>query len=126
MLVCGPTRGWREQRLELRHLGVLGCLAEVGPLSQRALVDRLQLDKSSMVYIISELERRGLAERHKDERARRSYAVHLMPSGRDRLDAASRTADVAVVELLAPFSTVERRQLHELLCRFIEHAAGQA
>lgn len=122
---AAANRALREQRLELRHLGVLGCLAEVGPLSQRALVDRLQLDKSSMVYIIDELERQGLAERRKDERDRRSYAVHLTPSGRERLDAANRTADAAVVELLTPFSAAERRQLHELLGRFIEHAAGQ-
>ena len=58
---AAANRALREQRLELRHLGVLGCLAEMGPLSQRALVDRLQLDKSSMVYIIDELERQGLA-----------------------------------------------------------------
>ncbi|MGW4771607.1 MarR family winged helix-turn-helix transcriptional regulator [Nocardia sp. NPDC004278] len=67
-----------------------------------------------------------MAERRKDQRDRRSYAVHITASGRERLDAANRTADAVVIELLAPFSDAERRQLHELLGRFIEHAAGQS
>ncbi|WP_330252946.1 MarR family transcriptional regulator [Nocardia sp. NBC_00565] len=123
---AAANRALREQHLELRHLGVLACIAEVGPLNQRALVDRLQLDKSSMVYIIDELERQGLAQRRKDERDRRSYAVHITPEGRKRLAAANNTADEVVTDLLAPFSAAERRQLHELLARFIEHAAGQS
>lgn len=119
------NRALRTHRLELRHLGVLSCLAEAGPLSQRALVDRLQLDKSSMVYIVDELERQGLAARHKDERDRRSYAVSITSSGRARLAAAENTAEEVMTDLLAPLSPDERRQLHDLLTRFIEHAADQ-
>ncbi|WP_406232847.1 MarR family winged helix-turn-helix transcriptional regulator [Nocardia sp. NBC_01009] len=113
----------QAHHLELRHLGVLTCLAEAGPLNQRALVDRLQMDKSSMVYIIDELERQGLAARCKDERDRRSYAVHLTQAGRDRLAVATTTTDDVMTELLTPFTPAERRQLHELLAPFIERAA---
>ena len=123
---AATNRALQAHRVELRHLGVLGCLAEAGPLSQRALIDRLQLDKSSMVYIVDELERQGLAERQQNERDRRSYAVHITPAGRDRLAAAVNTAGEVMTELLAPLSPSERKQLHELLARFIEHAAEQA
>ena len=121
---AASNRALRIHQLELRHLGVLGVLAEDGPMSQRALVDRLQLDKSSMVYIVDELERQGLAVRAKDERDRRSYAVGITPSGRDRLAAAERTTDETLTELLTPLSVAECRQLNELLARFVEHAAG--
>jgi DNA-binding MarR family transcriptional regulator len=120
---AASNRALQDHGLELRHLGVLGTLAEAGPLSQRALVDRLQVDKSSMVYVIDELERQGLASRRKDERDRRSYAVHITDAGRARLAAAERTTGATMAGLLAPLSAVERRQLHELLARFIEHAA---
>jgi DNA-binding MarR family transcriptional regulator len=123
---AASNRALQAHGIELRHLGVLGRLAEAGPLSQRALVDRLQVDKSSMVYMIDELERQGLAVRHKDERDRRSYAVHITPAGRERLAAAEETAAATMTGLLAPLSTGERQQLHELLARFIEHAAGPA
>ncbi|BCJ33532.1 hypothetical protein Athai_10350 [Actinocatenispora thailandica] len=122
---AAANRALRDHGVELRHLGVLGALAEDGPLSQRALVDRLQLDKSSMVLIVDELERQGLAERRRNERDRRSYAVHLTAAGRDRLAAAVHATDAVLAELFAPLSTAEREQLHELLDRFIEHAAAR-
>jgi DNA-binding MarR family transcriptional regulator len=120
---AATNRALRAHQIELRHLGVLACLAEAGPLSQRALIDRLQLDKSSMVYIIDELERQGLAERRRSERDRRSYAVHLTAAGRDRLAAATETTGDVMTELLTPLSPAERQQLHDLLARFIHHAA---
>lgn len=122
---AATNRALQAHQLELRHLGVLTCLAEAGPLSQRALVDRLQMDKSSMVYMIDELERQGLAERRRDERDRRSYAVHITPAGRDRLAAATNTAAEVMTGLLTPLTPTEQGQLHELLARFIEHAAEQ-
>jgi len=122
---AASNRALQAYEIELRHLGVLGCLAEVGPLSQRALVDRLQVDKSSMVYMIDELERQGLAVREKDERDRRSYAVRITAAGRERLAAAERTTRETMTGLLEPLSPAERQQLHDLLARFIEHAAGE-
>lgn len=112
----------RKYQLDLRHLGVLGHLVAEGPASQRTLVDRLRMDKSSMVYVIDELERQGLADRRKDERDRRSYAVHITSKGRERLTAATETAGEVMAGLLTPFSAAEQRNLHELLARFIQHA----
>lgn len=123
---AAANRALQEHDVELRHLGVLGIVAEDGPLSQRALVDRLQLDKSSMVHIVDELERQGLAERRRDPRDRRICAVHITPAGRDRLAAASATSSEAMTELLAPFSAAERQQLYDLLGRFINHAATRS
>jgi DNA-binding MarR family transcriptional regulator len=122
---AATNRALQTHGLELRHIGVLGVLAAAGPMSQRALVDRLQMDKSSMVYIIDELERQGLASRERDERDRRIHAVRITDAGRERLAAAEATSDETVTGLLAPLSAVERRQLHELLARFIDHAAEQ-
>lgn len=120
---AATNRALQAQQLDLRHLGVLTHLAETGPLSQRSLVDQLQMDKSSMVYVIDELERQGLADRRKDERDRRSYAVHITARGRERLAAAGSTAGEVMTGLLTPLSPAERRLLHTLLARFIEHAA---
>lgn len=123
---AATNRALKPLHVELRHLGVLGCLAEYGPVSQRELVDRLQLDKSSMVLIVDELERQGLAERRRNERDRRSYAVHLTAAGRDRLAAAERVTSTVMADLLAPLSHAERRQLHDLLARLLDHARTPA
>jgi len=121
---AATNRALRVHELDLRHLGVLSTLAEEGPLPQRTLVDRLQMDKSSMVYVIDELERQGLADRRRSDEDRRSYAVHITEDGRARLAAATATATATMAELLAPFSSAERTRLHDLLARFISNAAG--
>lgn len=112
----------REFGIELRHLGVLNMLAQDGPMNQRALVDRLQLDKSSMVYVIDELERQGLAERRRDPRDRRSYQVSITDAGRERVTAAAAATAVVMDRLCEPLSGQERRQLSDLLGRFIANA----
>ncbi|GGL07530.1 MarR family winged helix-turn-helix transcriptional regulator [Nocardia jinanensis] len=113
------NRALRRYQLALRHLGVVSCLAAGGPLDQRALITRLQVDKSSMVYIVDELERQGPAERRRDERDRRSYAVRLTPCGLDRL-AAEKATEQAMTELLAPLPPRDRGQLNELPTRFTD------
>ncbi|MEU6558821.1 MarR family winged helix-turn-helix transcriptional regulator [Nocardia nova] len=114
----------REFGIELRHLGVLNMLAQNGPMNQRTLVDRLQMDKSSMVYVIDELERQGLAERRRDPRDRRSYQVSITGEGRDRVAAATTATELVMDRLCEPLSGPERRRLSELLARFIAHAQG--
>jgi DNA-binding MarR family transcriptional regulator len=123
---AATNRALRAHRIDLRHFGVLGRLAESGPAPQAALVDELQMDKSSMVYVIDELERQGLVNRRRDEHDRRRYAVHLTAEGRDRLAEASRTAAETMTKLLDPLPRAEQRTLHALLARFIDHAADQA
>jgi DNA-binding MarR family transcriptional regulator len=120
---AASNRALEAHGVELRHLGVLGQIAEHGPLSQRELIDRLQVDKSSMVHIVDELERQGLAERHRNERDRRSYTVHLTPAGEQRLKAAQAGTAEAMDRLLAPLSEDDRLALHGLLARFIQSAA---
>ncbi|MGA8116386.1 MAG: MarR family winged helix-turn-helix transcriptional regulator [Actinocatenispora sp.] len=123
---AATNRALREHRLDLRHFAVLGRLAEAGPVTQRTLVDQLQMDKSSMVYVIDELERQSLVDRRRDERDRRRHAVHITDEGRARLAEATQAAAQTMAGLLEPLSPTDQRQLHTLLARFIEHAGHGA
>ena len=120
---AATNRALRAHRIDLRHFGVLGRLAETGPATQRTLVDELQMDKSSMVYVIDELERQNLVNRHRDEHDRRRYTIHLTAEGRARLAEAENTATETMTKLLDQLSTADQRRLHTLLTRFIDHAA---
>jgi DNA-binding MarR family transcriptional regulator len=119
---AAANRALKEHGIDLRHLGVLGELARRGPCSQRQLIDAGQLDKSSMVHVVDDLERAGLAGRERDPNDRRAHAVRITDAGRQRLAAASATANAVVDRLLTPFTGEERRTLHDLLARFIENA----
>lgn len=112
-------------RLNIAHVAVLGQLNERGDLSQRQLIDLMDADKSTMVYLIDDLEGQALVERRRDPSDRRAYAVHLTPAGKKRLAEAGEIAARVEAEFLAPLSLRERTQFTSLLRRLAEHASAR-
>ena len=115
------ARGFRERLaplgLEPRHAGMLLRLAANEGLSQQALGELIGLNPTRMVFVVDELEERGLVERRRNTSDRRSYALYLTPKGRDTLrevqDYGSRHQD----EIGASLTLAERVQLTSLLRR---------
>jgi DNA-binding MarR family transcriptional regulator len=103
------------------HLVVLGALAERGAASQAALGRRLLIDRSEMHALLSDLEQRGYVARVRDQDDRRRMLVDLTPAGARALNRLDRRVEAAQDALLAPLSATERRQLHRLLARLVEH-----
>lgn len=114
----GTNAALAAHGIDLRHLGVLGHLAATGPVTQRGLIDALQMDKSTMVHVLDHLERLGLAERRPARGDRRANAVHLTPAGADRLEAAAATADRAMKAMLAGMSGGDQDRFAALLESF--------
>src|SRR6516225_1293561 len=65
--------------LEPRHAGLLVQLAANEGLSQQALGELIGLNPTRMVFLVDELEQRGLVERRRNPADRRSYALYLTP-----------------------------------------------
>jgi len=112
--------------IDLRHLGVLADLAEHGASKQRELVERVRMDKSSLVHVLDQLEGQGAAERQPDPSDRRSHAVVITTKGRRLLRAATATADRAMRELLQDgLSDREKHQLGRLLEKLLAGLTGK-
>jgi DNA-binding MarR family transcriptional regulator len=109
--------------LGIAHLAVLGLLSARGDLSQRQLIEIMDADKSTMVHLIDELEKQGLAERRPDPDDRRAYAVHLTEAGRTRLAEAGRIVKAVEDAFLAPLTAAERRRLNQMLKRIADHVS---
>ncbi len=103
--------------IKSRHFGVLMVLERVSPLSQQLVGERLRIDRTTMVAIVDDLERLGLAARGWDPIDRRAYRVQLTSSGEAVLRRADQAVAVAESRFLAPLSAAERRQLHVVLRR---------
>ena len=106
-----------------KHAQVLVVIDAEGPMSQRALGRRLQIDKSPMVGLLDDLERLGLAERRRTDADRRIQAIHLTAKGRSAL---ARVLEIAEEENAHTFGVLdasEREQLHDLLLRVAEARA---
>jgi DNA-binding MarR family transcriptional regulator len=107
-------------QLEARHLAVLALIRD-HPLTQRGLIDRLEIDKSSAVYIVDDLERLGLATREPDANDRRANAVQITRKGRklfaDGLEISQRVNSRAVNS----FTTADIAALRDLLNRLLKN-----
>ncbi len=109
----------RTLRIETRHLGVLTLLASSPGLRQKELIERLDLDKSSVVLILDDLERLGLAKRCPDPHDRRSHALQITSRGRARLAVAKRIADRLARTIFDGFTRRQRKDLDHALERII-------
>src|SRR5947209_5530663 len=104
-----------------RAWGVLSTLMEAGPLTQIDLATTLSIDRTAMVYLLDELESRGLVERVRNPDDRRSFLIHLTDTGRQTQKKAARELAGQTEKLLEPLDAAERRQLVDLLAKVAGH-----
>jgi len=105
--------------LGVKEFGALSVLADEGPLSQQRLGQRMRVDRTTMVLVVDELERKGFVKRQRNPNDRRAYALQATAHGRRVLKRATEAAERAEAEFLARISAADRRQLKELLRRLI-------
>jgi len=101
--------------LHPRHFGVMNIVAAQAGISQQRLHDQTGIDPSSMVAVIDELERMGLAERRPFPDDRRARAIYLTEAGEETLERAREAAGNFQREFFKALTASERRTLHELL-----------
>jgi DNA-binding MarR family transcriptional regulator len=85
----------------------------LGPLSRRALAERLHCDPSNVTFLVDRLEERHLVSRRRAGSDRRVQALALTPAGvevRNRL-----IATVAESSMFSGLTSAQQRQLADLL-----------
>lgn len=101
--------------IEPRHVGMLTRLAANEGRSQQAIGELLRLSPTQMVFLVDELEQRGLVERRRNPADRRSYALYLTRGGRDLLAQVGEVTRQHEDRIAASLSRAERGQLAALL-----------
>jgi DNA-binding MarR family transcriptional regulator len=103
--------------LEPRHAGMLSRLAANQGLSQQAIGELIGLNPTRMVFLVDELEQRGLVERQRNTADRRSYALYLTAHGQDTLREIQASRKKHQDQIGASLTQAERAQLTGLLRR---------
>jgi DNA-binding MarR family transcriptional regulator len=93
---------------------------------QQEIGSAMGIDPSTMVSLIDELERSGLARRRRHPADRRAREVTITAKGRRVLERARRMATEVENDVLQGLSGGERRQLLKLLRRALSGAPPQA
>jgi DNA-binding MarR family transcriptional regulator len=103
-----------------RDYSILTALLATGPLSQQQLASNMRVNRTLVVGIVDELERRGWVERRRDPADRRSYRLHVTPAGEAAVRAMAPHVREASDRLAEPLTAAERKRLHRLLSAMIE------
>jgi DNA-binding MarR family transcriptional regulator len=106
--------------------GLLNVLGGRQGAIQQELGAAMGIDPSTMVALIDELERAGLAQRRAHPTDRRAREVTITPKGRRVLKRARGMAAQVEDEVLRGLSAAERRELLTLLRRALQSAPAQS
>jgi len=98
-----------------REAAVLRAIDEGGPASQGEVARAMNVDRTTMVALIDELEVKGLVQRRQDPDDRRKNAVELTEAGCGVVRLAADAAGQAEREFLGPLSAAERAQFKKTL-----------
>ena len=102
------------------HAGILRRLSNAPGLSQRELATRLGMHPSRLVAIVDEMEALGLLVREGNAGDRRSYALQLTSTGREKLAQVSKIYMQHNNAISAALSAEERDVLAGLLQRIAD------
>ena len=105
--------------------GLLNLLAMRDGAIQQELGAAMGVDPSTMVSLVDELERAGLAERRPHPADRRARAVTITPKGRRLLKRGRAMAANVEDEVLRGLTKPDRRELLRLMRRALEAAPPQ-
>jgi len=112
--------------LHLGHISILAALVESDGLTQRALVERTGIEKSSMVLFIDSLEREGLALRAHRPGDRRAHNVILTAEGARRLAVLGPRLAAAEQAFLSVLSATDCESLAAMLAYLDQPAPPSA
>ena len=106
--------------------GLLNVLGAREGAIQQELSSAMGIDPSTMVALIDELERGGLAKRRPHPKDRRAREVAITPKGRRVLERGRGLANQVDDDVLQGLTAAERRQLLTLLRRALRSAPPQS
>jgi MarR family transcriptional regulator for hemolysin len=109
-----------ELGLSVNGLMVLIVLHEEGSTTQTQLVQRMGIDKSTMVSIVDELEDSGFVERRRAKHDRRTVPIHVTDAGEAVAAKAAKVTDHSNNTVFADFTTAERTEFTSYLARLAD------
>jgi MarR family transcriptional regulator, lower aerobic nicotinate degradation pathway regulator len=112
-------------QLTARQAGILTLVTEWEPMTQKALGDALRIDRTTMVSLLDDLERKGYVVRQRHPRDRRAFLVQPTEPGRAAKAQAVAILDEQQRRFLAPLTSAQRQQLGTLL-KLLQQAPGPA
>ncbi|MBB3037795.1 MarR family winged helix-turn-helix transcriptional regulator [Hoyosella altamirensis] len=105
----------------LRTHWILSCLSQQ-PLSQQQVCNALAIDRSDMVRIVDELEKRGLLTRARDKKDRRKHTLTLTETGHAARKHSDAIVESAIDSVFRGLTKKEKQTFHRLALKVLAPA----
>ncbi|WP_431044504.1 MarR family winged helix-turn-helix transcriptional regulator [Streptomyces sp. P1-3] len=115
LLLHEADQALEAQGLRMRYYFVLAALEGGHALSQQDLSRLLNLDPTTMVALVDEMEDNGHVERRRNPADRRRYILHLTNEGRRVVATAAEAVDRVERAFLASVPEEDQERLREIL-----------
>lgn len=116
----------RPYKITGKYLTILWVIREKGRITQNDIGKCVNVDRTTMVQIIDDLEKLGLVERKDQPADRRSHAIYLTAKGKAALPKADHLAHAAERKFLSHLETREQQELIRLLRKLVSGHYSQA
>src|SRR5512145_1502853 len=103
-----------EIGLTVSQFGALEALFHLGPLNQKNLAAKILKSTGNITMVVDNLEKRGLAERVRDEEDRRHYRIQLTTAGKSLITSFFPGHTTRIVRELSVLSKSEQEELGRL------------
>jgi len=100
---------------------ILSVLNREGPMTQKALMCRLQIQPGSLSEVIAKVEGAGLVERRRCEDDRRNFEIRLTDEGVRQAEAFERDRQDMAQLLFEHLSETEKQTLSSILDKLHDH-----
>ena len=103
-----------------KHFAILTAILEKGPMTQQTLSRLLNIDRTTMVKLVDDLERLGVGFRDVHPSDRRAFEVDVTAEGDLVFQEAAEAVALAEQQFFGAISGDERRLLQQVLQRLLE------
>jgi len=118
---CMVRDGWVERTgLSLPDRSTLMVLGQCAPMSARQLSNQMDINPGTISVYVQRLVERGLVERSRDEKDRRTWWLTLTADGETAYAETLDGATQYTRDFLKPLTEDEQRSLHELMLKVAE------
>ena len=104
--------------LTVSQFGALEALFHLGPLNQKTLAAKILKSSGNITMVVDNLEKRGLAERIRDEDDRRNYSVRITGKGAELIRSFFPGHVARIMAEMGRLSRVEQEELGRL-CKIV-------
>ena len=115
----GMTKALSPLAITPRESGILGAIAQLGPMTQRRIGEILIIDRTTMVLSLDHLEELGFVERVNHPTDRRAFLIELTPKGTAAMWKAKELLEAFEAELLAPLGKTDATRFRSSLVRLV-------